>query len=73
MVNMTIAIPEEVHRKMKMFTEVRWSEVARKAVEQRVNDLEELNSIASKSRLTQKDVECISEKIKAAAAKKFLR
>ena len=68
---MTLALPEELHIKMKQFSEVRWAEVARKAIEQRVNDLETMNKIASKSKLTKKDVEEISKKIKRSAAIKF--
>jgi predicted CopG family antitoxin len=56
---------------MKALSEVRWSEVARRAIEERANDLEVMNRIASKSKLTKKDVKEISEKIKRAAANKF--
>lgn len=68
---MTLSIPEELHKKMKKMCEIRWSEIARQAIEQRVNDLEVMNKIASKSKLTQKDVEEISKKIKGAASIKF--
>jgi len=71
MVNMTLSIPDELHEKMKRLSEVRWSEVARRAIEERINDLETMNRIASKSKLTKKDVEEISKKIKRSAAKKF--
>ena len=71
MVNMTLSIPEELMKKMKNFSEIRWSEIARRAIEQRVNDLEVMNKIASKSRLTAKDVAEISKKIKTSASKKF--
>lgn len=71
MTNMTLAIPEKLHHKMKQFSEIRWSEVARRAIEQRIKDLEVMNRIASKSKLTKKDVEEISKKIKSAAAKRF--
>lgn len=71
MVNMTLSIPEDLHRKIKKFSEIRWSEVARKAIEQRVNDLEVLEVIASKSKLTKKDAEEISKKIKRSASLKF--
>ena len=57
MTNMTLAIPDELAKKMKAFPEIRWSEVARQAIEKRVNDLEIMNKIASKSKLTEKDVE----------------
>ena len=71
MPNITLAVSEELHNRMKKLSEVRWSEVARKAIEQRINDLEVMNKIASKSKLTKKDVEEISKKIKRAAAIRF--
>lgn len=71
MANMTLSIPDELIRRMKHLSEIRWSEVARKAIEQRVNDLEVINKVASKSKLTKKDVEEISKKIKSSASKKF--
>ena len=71
MVNITLSIPEELHKKMKSFSEIRWSEIARKALEQRINDLEIMEKIASKNKLTKDDIEKISEKIKRAAAARF--
>jgi len=71
MTNMTLSIPGELHKKMKKFTEIKWSEVARKAIEQRVNDLEVIEGIISKSKLTKKDAEEISKKINRAASLRF--
>ena len=71
MANMTLSIPDELHEKMKRMSEVRWSEIARRAIEQRINDLEEMNRIASKSKATQKDTDEISEKIKRAASIRY--
>ena len=72
MVNMTLALPEELHNKMKNFNDIKWSEVARKAIEERINDLELMNKIASKSKLTAKDAEELADKIKKGASKRFL-
>lgn len=72
MVNMTLAVPDELREKMKLFSDIKWSEVARKAIEQRVHDLEMMNKIASKSKLTSKDAEELARKINRSAAKKFL-
>lgn len=69
--NITLSLPDELHEKMKRMSEVRWSEIARRAIEQRINDLEEMNRIVSKSKLTQKDVDEISEKIKRSASIRF--
>lgn len=72
MTNMTLAIPDELMQKMRKFREIKWSEVARKAIEQRTSELEQIEKTASKSKLTQKDANEISKKIKARANKRFL-
>lgn len=72
MTNITLSVSEELHQRMKKFSEIRWSEIVRRAIEQRVNDLETIDKIASKSKLTKKDVEEISKKIKTSASKRFL-
>ena len=46
---MTLAIPEELHKKMKQMSEIRWSEIARKAIEKRI-----------KERLSDEDKEAIN-------------
>ncbi|MEM1565471.1 MAG: ribbon-helix-helix domain-containing protein [Candidatus Bathyarchaeia archaeon] len=40
MVNITVSIPEELYKKMKKYSEVRWSEVVRKALADYVRRLE---------------------------------
>lgn len=40
MPNLTLSIPEEVYRRMKRRTDVRWSEVARRAIVERLEGLE---------------------------------
>ena len=71
MPNITLSIPNELHKKMKQMSDIRWSEIARRAIEQRMNDLETLNRLASKSKMTDKDIEEISKKIKRSAALRF--
>ncbi len=73
MVNMTLALSEEIHSKMKNFSEIKWTEVARKAIENKLKDLEMLEKLVSKNKLTQKDVEDFGKKIKQEAAKKFMQ
>lgn len=70
MPNITLAIPEELHKKMKKMSEVRWSEIARRAIEERINDFELMNKITSKSKFTEKDIRELSEKIKRGIAKR---
>lgn len=70
--NITLSLPEEVHKEMRHFSEVRWSEVARKAIIERLETLRMAEKLAGKSRLTESDVEEFSRKIKSLAAKRFL-
>ena len=72
MANMTLSMPDDVSREMKEFSEVRWSEVARRAIIEKLETLKLAETLASKSQLTQKDVEEFSKKIKSGAAKRFL-
>ena len=70
--NLTLSIPEEVHKQMKRFSDIRWSEVARQAIVSRIETLTLAEKLAKKSKLTEKDVREFSKKINAAAAKRFL-
>ena len=72
MVNMTLSMPDNIHNEMKHFSEVKWSEVARKAIIEKLETLKFAEKLASKSSLTKKDVEEFSKKIKSSATNRFL-
>ena len=40
MVNMTLAIPKEIHAKMKQHNEIKWTEIAREAIQTKIALLE---------------------------------
>jgi len=65
MTNITLAIPDDLHERMKHHSEIRWSEVVRKSIFRKIELLDAMNKIANKSRLTKKDVDNISKRIKA--------
>ena len=69
--NITLSLPEEVHENMKQFPEVKWSQVARRAIMEKLDTLKIAEILAKKSKLTKKDVDKFSKKIKAEASKKF--
>ena len=73
MTNITLAVPNDLHEKMKLHPEIRWSEVVRTSISRKVEILEVMNKIASKSKLTKKDIEDISKKIKAETFDEFNR
>jgi len=72
MANITLSVPESVHKQMKHFSEVKWSEVARKAILERLEVLLLAERLAQKSKLTEKDVREFNKKIKSTASKRFL-
>ena len=63
MPNLTLSIPEELHERMKKHSEIRWSEVVRKSISEKIEDLEVLDKLTRKSKLTQADVDEIAHKI----------
>lgn len=71
--NITLSIPDDVFAQMKHFSEVRWSEVARKAIIEKIETLKLADRLASKSRLTKEDVEEFSRKIKSKANRRLLK
>jgi len=70
MTNMTLAIPEDLHKIMKKHKEIKWTEVARQAMWERARRLELMDQLLSKSELTEKDAIEIGRKIKHEIAKK---
>lgn len=71
MPNITLAVPEDLHKKMKKHDEIKWSSIIRNVLKERIEDLERADMLASKSKLTEKDAWEISEKIKESAWKKL--
>jgi len=71
MINMTLAIPEDLHQTMKEHSEIKWSEVVRKSISQKIEDLDVMDKLTMKSKLTQKDVDAIASKIDGAVARKL--
>jgi hypothetical protein len=72
MANITLSIPNEIHKQMKHFSEVKWSEIARKAIIEKLELLQFAEKLASQSKLTKEDVAAFNKKIKASATKRFL-
>jgi len=42
MTNITLSIEEEVYKKMRMYSEIKWSEFVRKAIKERLAELEKI-------------------------------
>ncbi len=63
MANITLSLPEELYQRLKNRPEIRWSEVARQAIQQYLEQLEILEKLTTKSQLTEEDVKELSELI----------
>ena len=71
MTNMTLSIPEKLHKEMNVHSEIKWSDVARQAFEKKVKELHWMDKLLSRSTLTEKDAEAIGHKIKHEIRKRF--
>lgn len=71
MVSLTLSVPVELKKKMDCFPEMKWSEVARQAIQERIILLENINKHLSKSKLTEEDALSLGRKVNKAVAKRF--
>ena len=44
MTNITLSIEDDVYKKMKKYSEIKWSDFVRKIIQKRIEELEKLNS-----------------------------
>ena len=71
MSNMTLSVPEKLHKEMAVHSEIKWSDVARQAFEKKIKELHWMDKVLEKSELTEEDAERIGHGIKAEIAKRF--
>ena len=55
MASLTLSVPQDLKHKMDAFRYINWSEVARAAIINKIQLLEKMNSLLSKSHLTEED------------------
>ncbi len=70
MTNMTLAIPEDLHKVMRKHWQIKWSEVAREAIKKEAAKLELMEKILSKSKLTEEDALEMGRKVNKNIAKR---
>ena len=71
MTTMTLAVPNELKHKMESFPEMNWSEVARQAFMQKIEDMEFLVKFRSKSSLSDEDALELGAKVSKAVSKRL--
>ncbi|MBI4394466.1 MAG: hypothetical protein HY556_11835 [Euryarchaeota archaeon] len=71
MANMTLAVPEDLFTLIKKHPEIKWSVIAREAMWDYARRVDLMEKLASKSKLTEKDIEEVGRKIKKSLAKRY--
>lgn len=72
MPNMTLALPENIYRIVKSHKEIRWSQIARQAIEDYAKKLEILDKLLKDSELTKEDIQELEKKVKKGLHKRYL-
>ena len=70
MVSLTLSISQDLKNDMDRFPEMNWSQVARKAIIDKVDILKNLDKLAEKSNISEKDAIDLGRMLKRSAAKK---
>ena len=71
MPNMTLSLPEDVYRIVKAHNEVRWSEIARRAIEDYAKKIALMNAMTQESELSEDDIMVLDNKVKAGIQKHY--
>ena len=71
MPNMTLSLPEDVYRIVKAHNEVRWSEIARRAIEEYARKIALMNAMTHESELSEEDIMALDHKVKAGIQKHY--
>ena len=72
MPSMTLSIPEDLHQILKKHNEIKWSEIARRAMWDYANKLSQLDNMLEDSKLTEEDAVEIGKKIKKGMQKRHV-
>mgnify|MGYP001581843333 CR=1 FL=1 len=71
MANITLSIPEDMHKEISRHPEIKWSEIVRQAFNKKIKELYWVDVLLSKSELTEEDAERIGHKIKSKIGKRI--
>lgn len=71
MTTLTLAVPDEMKRKMESFPEMNWSEVARQAFKQKIEDMEFLRKFKEKSKFKESDALRLGREVSKVASEKL--
>ncbi len=73
MVSITLAVPPDLKAEMDNHPELNWSEVARRAIKDKLEILKKMDKLLEKSKLTEKDAIELGRKVNKGLAKRYRR
>jgi hypothetical protein len=73
MVTVTLSVPIELKKRMEQFPEINWSEVARQAFMEKIEDLLFLQEFKSKSGMTMKEALEMGAETDGSLSRKYKR
>ena len=71
MPNITLSIPKELHIIIKKHNEIKWSEIARRAIWAQAKKLQIMDELVKKSDFNKEDLEILDSKIKEGLLKRY--
>ncbi len=70
MPSITVNVDDDLKERMEKHPEINWSEVTRQAIQEKIETLEVMDQLTSKSELTESDVQDIADKINESGRKR---
>ncbi len=70
---MTLSLPDELHREMCAHPEVKWPEVARRAIQRELDRLHAYDRLLSGSALTERDAVALGREARRSASRRRRR
>ncbi|MEK6968675.1 MAG: hypothetical protein AABX51_08700 [Nanoarchaeota archaeon] len=71
MVSITLAVPPDLKVEMDKHPEFNWSEIARRAIKERLDFLKKMDAMFANSKLTEEDAINLGRKVNKAVAKRY--
>ncbi len=73
MPTITLSVSDELKKEMEQFHEINWSAIARSAINEKISQLKILQTIVSKSKLTEKDALELGKKINKSLHQRYTK
>ncbi len=73
MPNITLSLPNELHKFVKKHNEINWSEIARRAISTQAKKIKLMEKLVENSEFSEEDINDLDKKIKKGLYKRFTK